>query len=131
MYDYLFQFTDQAEAATALTGKVGFDNGYYFMNEEGGGALEVEIIVQDPVYDNDGNETQARIVFPGYWFVVSTKDRDTSLFNIAQCVQETVRPETPRALSQCILQTRLDADSYASFQRVSPVFAGASYLWGQ
>jgi hypothetical protein len=126
MYDYLFNFLDEAAAKLALSDYV----------EEGGHwddskVLPVKIVTQEMVFDAQTETiTTPELHFPGYWIAVASTQISDDLYNIAECQQETLRPGVLTPFSETILRTKLTTEQYGNFIRVTPIFAGALYQWG-
>jgi len=130
MFDYLFKFTDEAEAKDVLASWLD-EEGNWEASREHAGVLPTQIVRSDAVANEEGEIVTPREVDPAFWLVISLAERDAEIYAVPQCLQETQRPETtPLPVSATILQTKLSPESYSSFLRVDPTFAGAAYIWG-
>ena len=128
MYDYLLRYPDESSAKAALPAWLD-DDGNWQHAYQGTGSMAITIIAQEAVMDGE-ELVSPQVNIPGYWVAIATPAIDEDVWALA--VQESQRPERSeypegRPYQDCVTRTRLDADAYAAFTNVSPVFAGAMY----
>lgn len=125
MYDYLFNFADEAAAKSALPDWLDADGNW--TPKTHCGVLPTSIVAQEATYDEEGNQLTPRMDIPGYWLVISTPEVNEALYALA--VQESLAPVVPTYYRDCVTRTKLGADDYAAFVRPDPVWSGSEYRW--
>lgn len=137
IHDYLFNFSSELEAQSELSDWTYKDEvtgqTRWKPKKTGSGILPVSIVAAEAIISPEDDEVvlTPTIFAPGFWLVISSMEVDDEIYNMANCVQETNRPEAPTPVSKTIIRTKLQSEQYASFVRVDPVFSGASYIWGK
>lgn len=129
MIDYLFMFTDEAQAQDTLSEWV--TSGGTWRGKEGCGVMPVKILLADAVIDVndvDGVTIITDAVYSSYyWVAIACPAVDNDLWAIPQCVHEVDRHKSAPGSVE-ILRTKLTQQQIDSALKVKPIFAGSIYF---